>query len=215
MNLGRRQCKKNAVQANIKQFTEKAENLALRLGKNLENVEIDVVSWKKELSENNDTLLKKERLETEVKRIETQIKIEAEKKKGKSEELDGILEKAKVSTVEEFRTLAKRKTDKDELRKQLALHQSNLISLVSGEESRQKLLADLASFSEAELQKDINDTDLALASARTEQNQASEKLGRLQEQRSQLETGRQTEELLRQKHRPNRNSASTPNSGRS
>lgn len=197
--LRQKAVQKNAVQANIKQFTEKAENLALRLGKNLENVEIDVVSWKKELSENNDTLLKKERLETEVKRIETQIKIEAEKKKGKSEELDGILEKAKVSTVEEFRTLAKRKTDKDELRKQLALHQSNLISLVSGEESRQKLLADLASFSEAELQKDINDTDLALASARTEQNQASEKLGRLQEQRSQLETGRQTEELLRQK----------------
>lgn len=57
--LRQKAVQKNAVQANIKQFTEKAENLALRLGKNLENVEIDVVSWKKELSENNDTLLKK------------------------------------------------------------------------------------------------------------------------------------------------------------
>ncbi|MDD2430225.1 MAG: AAA family ATPase [Firmicutes bacterium] len=197
--LAKKRKERGVTQNSVNEFLEKANGLAEVLGKTLENTEVDVISWIKELKDNNRNLNTLKELESDRNEIQTEKKIVEEKKKHAMGNLDAILLKGKASSLEEFRVLAKKKEEKEQLQRDITILEINLSSLVGTEDLKERLFEDLKKCSEEMLLGTIQDSENELRVVLEDERQTNEHLGGLREKLSQLETSKETEKFLKEK----------------
>ncbi len=193
--LKNRQNEKKLLLKNLSEFRRKVDELALNL--NLEQptqVAATVLEWQNQLSRNLENFKKKKELINVIGELDLRTNDFNTKIKSKQKELALLLKKGQVKTVDDFRILAKKAIQKEQLKRDIAQIEFNLSSLVK--EKKELLYQELSEASDEtlDLKKDKNSAELA--KLREKEAEINETLGRLAEKVSHLEKSRESEKLL-------------------
>lgn len=193
--LKNKQNEKELLLKNLSEFERKVEELALNLNSEKPTqVAATVLDWQNQLKRNLDILKKQQELIKIIRELDLRTNDFSTKIKSKQKELALLLKKGRVKTVDDFRILAKKAIQKEQLKRDIAQIEFNLNSLVK--DKKELLYHELSEASDEtlELKKDRNSAELA--KLREKEAEINETLGRLAEKVSHLEKSSESEKLF-------------------
>ncbi len=193
--LKNKQKEKDLLGKNLSEFEAKVAQLALslKLEKPIQ-VALAVLDWQNQLKRNLEILKKKNELIKIIGELDFKINEFNTKIKSKQKERSLLLKKGQVKTVDDFRILAKKATQKEQFKRDIAQIEFNLNSLVK--EKKELLYRELSEASDETLELKKNKNGAELTKLREKETEINEALGRLAEKVSQLEKSSESEKLL-------------------
>lgn len=187
---------KELLKSNIEDYSNKVIELSKKLESYHEDISVLVVKWNNELTRSLEILQEK----NEIMKVMTDLTLSEKTLRGKlqnkTSEFNSYLQKGQVISLEDYRIVVKKATEKLQLQRDIELIDSSLNRLAKYEEDQKRILEELPQLTDAELERRKTENSNDLFKLREEEAEISKKIGRLSEKLEQLEKANESEKLL-------------------